>query len=127
MTRNNKPFFDFRDRRLSQPMRGTTPFMAWHSITCRSRPRAAVLTGNRRRFFQSTAILEICRDAGRPEGVIADKRLNAGRLRAAANHLVSIALGQAWIAEDGVMGLFKTNKPIGRATRFQVDDYITAA
>jgi hypothetical protein len=43
-------------------------------------------------FPQRAAILQIRRDAGRPEAVIADRRGDAGRLGAAADYGVGIGL-----------------------------------
>ena len=45
-------------------------------------------------LFERAAVLEIGRDPGRPERVVADLRLDVGRRRAAADHGVGIGLGQ---------------------------------
>jgi hypothetical protein len=44
--------------------------------------------------FERAAVLEICRDACRPERVVANLRLNVGGRSAAADHGVGIGLGQ---------------------------------
>ena len=46
------------------------------------------------RDFQLTAVLQIRRDAGRAEGMIADARLDAGRLRAPADDAMGVLLGE---------------------------------
>jgi len=50
------------------------------------------------RHFQLTAVLQIRRDAGRAESMIADARLDAGRFRAPADDAVSVLL------EEGIGG-----------------------
>jgi hypothetical protein len=44
------------------------------------------------RDFEFTAILQIRRDAGRAEGVVANPRFDAGRFRAPADDAVSVVL-----------------------------------
>ena len=46
------------------------------------------------RDFQLTAVLQIRRDVGRAEGMIADARLDAGRLRAPADDAMGVLLGE---------------------------------
>src|ERR1700723_536051 len=45
-------------------------------------------------FLQRATVLEICRDAGSPETMVADLGLDAGRLSAPANHRMGVSLGQ---------------------------------
>ena len=45
-------------------------------------------------LFERAAVLQVGRDPGRPEGVIADLRLDAGRRGAPADHGVGVRLGQ---------------------------------
>ena len=49
---------------------------------------------HRRRLFQCAAALELGRDPGRPETVVADLRRNAGRLAASLHHIVGMPVGQ---------------------------------
>jgi hypothetical protein len=46
------------------------------------------------RHFQFAAVLQIRRDAGRAEGMIAKPRLDAGRFRATADDAMGVLLGQ---------------------------------
>ena len=50
------------------------------------------------RDFQFAAVLQIRRDAGRAEGMIANPRFDAGRFRAPANDAVGVLL------EEGIAG-----------------------
>jgi len=56
------------------------------------------MVGDLLRHFQLAAVLQIRRDAGRAEGMIADARLDAGRFRAPADDAVSVLL------EEGICG-----------------------
>src|SRR5580704_3937494 len=60
-------------------------------------PRRFVVS-NLLRDFQLAAVLQIGRDAGRAEGVIADPRFDAGRFRAPADDAVGVLL------EEGIGG-----------------------
>src|ERR1017187_7372142 len=62
------------------------------------RPGAGMV-GHGRGLLQRPAVLEIGRDAGRPETVVADLGLDPGRLGAPANHLVGVGLGQGTAGE----------------------------
>ena len=56
------------------------------------------MVGDLLRHFQLTAVLQIRRDAGRAEGMIADARFDAGRFRAPADDAVGVLL------EEGIGG-----------------------
>ena len=57
------------------------------------RPRGSVVRHGGG-LFERAAVLEIGRDAGRPERVVADFGLDVGRRRASADHGVGVGLGQ---------------------------------
>ena len=50
------------------------------------------MVGDLLRHFQLAAVLQIGRDAGRPEGMIANPRFDAGRFRAPADDAVGVLL-----------------------------------
>ena len=52
------------------------------------------MVGDLLRDFEFAAVLQIRRDAGRAEGMIADARLDAGRLRAPADDAMGVLLGE---------------------------------
>ena len=56
------------------------------------------MLGDLLRYFQLAAVLQIRRDAGRPKGVIANPRFDAGRLRPPADDAVGVLL------EEGIGG-----------------------
>jgi hypothetical protein len=56
------------------------------------------MVGDLLRHFEFAAVLQIRRDAGRPEGMIADPRLDAGRFRPPADDAVGVLL------EEGIAG-----------------------
>ncbi len=51
-------------------------------------------------FLKRSVILEVCGDAGRPERVIPDLRLNIGRLCATSHHLERVPLGEGRNAQS---------------------------
>jgi len=55
------------------------------------RPRRFMI-GDMLRHFQFAAVLQVGSDAGRAESMIANLRLDAGRLRAALNHAIGVLL-----------------------------------
>jgi hypothetical protein len=50
------------------------------------------MVGDLLRDFQLAAVLQIRRDAGRPKGMIANPRFDAGRFRASADDTVGVLL-----------------------------------
>ena len=50
------------------------------------------MVGDLLRHFQLAAVLQIGRDAGRPEGMIANPRFDAGRFRAPADDAMGVLL-----------------------------------
>ena len=56
------------------------------------------MVGDLLRDFQFTTVLQIRRDAGRAEGMIANPRLDAGRFRPQADDAVGVLL------EEGIGG-----------------------
>jgi hypothetical protein len=77
------------------------------------RPRR-FMVGDLLRHFQLAAVLQIRRDAGRAEGMIADARLDAGRFRAPADDAVGVLL------EEGI-GCKLTGLAAGGAEEIAVD------
>lgn len=55
------------------------------------------------RMLKSTAVREIGGDAGRAEGVVADRRCDAGGDSTAAQHAPRVSLGQRLIGELGCL------------------------
>jgi hypothetical protein len=72
------------------------------------------MVGDLLRNFQLAAVLQIRRDAGRAEGMIADARFDAGRFRAAADDAVRVLL------EEGIGGKL-AGLAAGTAEKIAVD------
>ena len=56
-----------------------------------------LMVGDLLRDFEFTAVLQIRRDPGRAEGMIADARLDAGRFRAPADDAVGVRGRGEWL------------------------------
>jgi len=64
------------------------------------RPRA-FMRSHRLRVLKRTTVAEIGRDPGRTESVVADRRMNAGRRCAPADHDPCSRLIHRFLGEDG--------------------------
>ena len=65
------------------------------------------MVGDLLRHFQFAAVLQIRRDAGRAESMIANPRFDAGRFRTPANDAVAPAVQGNWVVAAGGQKLFR--------------------
>jgi hypothetical protein len=91
------------------------------AITELSRARRGVVC-HRRSFFEGAAILEIGRDPGCPETVVAELGCNAGRCGAPADHRIGVRLRQRCAKTSAKMGHWQTE-----AAGCQAEEHLTGA